>query len=293
MANYSEQLKDPRWQKKRLEILNRDNFTCQVCGSGLDGGKPLNVHHLSYKANLLPWEYPESLLITLCEECHHKIHEGIINIPDIRKSTKSNKKEQKSKKILSADKVVLYRDFLNNRKDFTPNELIVYSTLIRDAVYAVGWNENLHTYDENTVKNAIQENVNNGLGEVLKCPSINISKLSRRTGMVRNTIKSILGSLRNKQLLCSDTICVPIEVLDKGYIDMPVETKLNGQQLIIYGFLLNKGTKYNNTVDTWTYKIAEMTGISIDNVYNIFFVLHQKGYIERMKDGKLKLLKTL
>jgi len=27
---YSEKLKDPRWQKKRLEILSRDNFTCET-----------------------------------------------------------------------------------------------------------------------------------------------------------------------------------------------------------------------------------------------------------------------
>lgn len=29
--SYAEQLKDPRWQKKRLEILNRDEWKCTWC----------------------------------------------------------------------------------------------------------------------------------------------------------------------------------------------------------------------------------------------------------------------
>jgi 5-methylcytosine-specific restriction endonuclease McrA len=30
-SKYSEKLRDPRWQKKRLEIFQRDNFICQNC----------------------------------------------------------------------------------------------------------------------------------------------------------------------------------------------------------------------------------------------------------------------
>ena len=48
---YKEKLLDPRWQKKRLEILNRDNFTCQCCG---DDKKTLNIHHKYYNSNLYP-----------------------------------------------------------------------------------------------------------------------------------------------------------------------------------------------------------------------------------------------
>ena len=29
---YLEKLKDPRWQKKRLEILERDGWKCMACG---------------------------------------------------------------------------------------------------------------------------------------------------------------------------------------------------------------------------------------------------------------------
>lgn len=62
---YFQKLKDPRWQKLRLEVFNRDNFTCKVCG---EKEKTLNVHHLSYNGE--PWEQHIDLLITMCEDCH-------------------------------------------------------------------------------------------------------------------------------------------------------------------------------------------------------------------------------
>lgn len=32
----------------------------------------LEVHHLYYKRELLPWEYSDMALITLCDRCHDK-----------------------------------------------------------------------------------------------------------------------------------------------------------------------------------------------------------------------------
>jgi hypothetical protein len=73
MANsYVEKFKDPQWQKKRLEMLDRDEWTCQMCG---DKSSPLNVHHKWYKEGMNPWEYPDSCLVTLCEDCHSSEHE--------------------------------------------------------------------------------------------------------------------------------------------------------------------------------------------------------------------------
>jgi hypothetical protein len=34
----------------------------------------LNVHHKYYEAGKNAWEYADNALITLCDECHHKIH---------------------------------------------------------------------------------------------------------------------------------------------------------------------------------------------------------------------------
>jgi phage terminase large subunit GpA-like protein len=69
-TSYSELLTDPRWQKKRLEILNRDDFTCQMCG---DKETTLHVHHNWYEKEKKPWEYKNKDLITLCKHCHELI----------------------------------------------------------------------------------------------------------------------------------------------------------------------------------------------------------------------------
>ena len=73
MKTYSEKLKDPRWQKKRLEILNRDGFACNICGGTED---TLHVHHAFYSKGKDPWDYPDSILTTLCEDCHTQVEEA-------------------------------------------------------------------------------------------------------------------------------------------------------------------------------------------------------------------------
>lgn len=67
VSEYAQKLRDPRWQKRRLEILERDNWTCQKC---CDTESTLVVHHRDYLRGKDPWDYPDSLLVTLCEDCH-------------------------------------------------------------------------------------------------------------------------------------------------------------------------------------------------------------------------------
>jgi len=69
-TTYKEKLLDPRWQKKRLEVLSRDSFTCLRCG---DDKSTLHVHHNSYKGN--PWDVKLEELETICASCHAKEHQ--------------------------------------------------------------------------------------------------------------------------------------------------------------------------------------------------------------------------
>lgn len=70
-ADYATQRQDPRWQRKRLEIMERDQFKCVDCDSS---EKTLNVHHDYYVTGRMPWEYPSFSLSTLCRECHKERH---------------------------------------------------------------------------------------------------------------------------------------------------------------------------------------------------------------------------
>lgn len=68
---YSEKLRDPKWIERRNEIKRRDNYTCRACGQ--NRGR-LDVHHPEYLDGREPWEYADSLLITLCARCHKLKH---------------------------------------------------------------------------------------------------------------------------------------------------------------------------------------------------------------------------
>lgn len=67
---YWQKLKDPRWQRKRLDVMKREEFTCELCGSK---ERTLNVHHGYYRKAADPWEYETDTLHCLCEECHEDI----------------------------------------------------------------------------------------------------------------------------------------------------------------------------------------------------------------------------
>jgi len=73
---YAEKLNDPRWEKRRQQILIRDRFRCMNCNSN----ENLQVHHRQYhylpnqKRFIEPWDYSDEVLITLCADCHRKGH---------------------------------------------------------------------------------------------------------------------------------------------------------------------------------------------------------------------------
>lgn len=78
--SYLEMLRDPRWQKARLDTMQRAGFACERCG---DKETTLNVHHKNYKRDHAPWEYELSNFVCLCRPCHEEIHEQKVLINDL------------------------------------------------------------------------------------------------------------------------------------------------------------------------------------------------------------------
>lgn len=85
-GSYGALLLHPKWKSKRKEILIRDGQQCVHCQKTND----LQVHHRQYHFLVsqqqfrLPWDYPDHLLITLCNSCnrlgHSKYKVPTINI---------------------------------------------------------------------------------------------------------------------------------------------------------------------------------------------------------------------
>lgn len=69
--SYSEKLTDPRWQKRRLKVLEYAHWRCQICGAK---DKTLHCHHSYYTKGKEPWQYPDGAIIAVCDPCHQKIH---------------------------------------------------------------------------------------------------------------------------------------------------------------------------------------------------------------------------
>ena len=103
--SYKEQYLSPKWQKRRLEILQRDGFKCRHCGSD---DKTLHVHHHRYIKGRNVWEYDDSELMTLCDSCHEVEH---------------------------GEKDRLYERFLDLKKSFEENGLS--SSLLSDLLWVI------------------------------------------------------------------------------------------------------------------------------------------------------------
>ena len=68
--NYAKFLKSDYWIEVRDKVIERDDNTCQKCGSKTN----LHVHHKTYK-NHFKKHLNLQDLITLCKKCHEKEHE--------------------------------------------------------------------------------------------------------------------------------------------------------------------------------------------------------------------------
>lgn len=71
-SEYAKKLLDPRWQKKRLEVLEGAGWKCSICGNDK---ATLHVHHKMYLKGREPWDYDAGQLASMCECCHEEWHE--------------------------------------------------------------------------------------------------------------------------------------------------------------------------------------------------------------------------
>lgn len=80
-GRYFEKLKDPRWQKVRLQVLERAGWACEGFILSAEAGtfvrcgatdKTFHVHHGYYERGHEPWDYSLATLWCLCQDCHER-----------------------------------------------------------------------------------------------------------------------------------------------------------------------------------------------------------------------------
>lgn len=102
---YSEKLKDPRWQRCRLDTFERASWKCEECHIGTS---TLTVHHVVYIKGRNPWEYRPDLLQCLCEPCHKHREELFRKITD---SIKIALKEFPTERLVQCSKKLMSTAF--------------------------------------------------------------------------------------------------------------------------------------------------------------------------------------
>jgi hypothetical protein len=87
--SYSDQLKHPNWQRRRLEMLNGSGFSCSRCGNT---ESTLHVHHKRYVKGREVWEYGDDELAVLCESCHQDAHDNSDTLSQLLYSVPENQR---------------------------------------------------------------------------------------------------------------------------------------------------------------------------------------------------------
>ena len=105
----------------REHALSRDRYTCQCCGAK---NTRLEVHHITYRSNGGTDDLDN--LITLCEECHKKVHAGIITI---------NKKPKKLPNFSDATIMSILRSMLLKRY---PEAIETYGYITKENRIGLG-----------------------------------------------------------------------------------------------------------------------------------------------------------
>ena len=103
---YRRLLQDPKWKIKASFIRKRDNHTCVRCGKK---SHRLQVHHTKYIDGLMPWEYENDTLESLCSHCHKKEH----NIKPKKKFV-TKKKKKVSEKISIKKRIIKIKKIDDN-----------------------------------------------------------------------------------------------------------------------------------------------------------------------------------
>lgn len=94
---------DYGFASRREAVLHRDNYTCQVCSKK---HTRLEVHHIIYRSQ--GGTDDENNLITLCEDCHEKIHIGELVLN--KKPRKMNLKHATHMNIIRSQLLKVYPD---------------------------------------------------------------------------------------------------------------------------------------------------------------------------------------
>ena len=173
-VEYQRLLKTNEWKEFRCKVLIEKKAYCHQCGNR----KKLQVHHLRYYPNTLPWEYNMDDVVLLCDECHTNVHtNGLVlneepfkRIPKKKPKKKTTKKETSIKKKTTKPKgdIIQYTldgrelatttlEELNNKYGYEKGVILSCCKGRIKSAYGYKW-EQIDTNDKPNILNILLEN---------------------------------------------------------------------------------------------------------------------------------------
>ena len=186
--------------------------------------------------------------------------------------------------------MVFYRKLFKS-KSLSLNEGIVYSTILSRSLMSSENFDRDGSFSVDQVKIYIQNNVENGFGEVIDYyPFSSDEALMEEVEMTRNTVDRIMNKLESEGYINENHISCPPELLDGGFLRIPPNTKLKGQQRLFYATLLEMSKTHKGSIDTYAYRLAEIYGIKDSYVYRLLSHLKAANLVVK-KGSKFIIIK--
>ncbi len=66
--------KSTAWERKRKQVLKRDNWECQKCKDEGGYSRATTVHHIKHLTDRPDLALTDSNLVSLCSACHNEEH---------------------------------------------------------------------------------------------------------------------------------------------------------------------------------------------------------------------------
>jgi len=193
---YGDLLNCFEWKFKRVEILLRDKYICQVCNKK---DIYLHIHHKYYLKDKLPWDIENDALLTLCYDCHKTIHENnsipVYKLEFNNQKTLFTKEEHKCNRCGGTGYIPKFKHVEGGVCFKCMGNLVnkgVFTTVLK-----LTYNE-LSNYNENLKRNEYKDFINNLSTDFLYqiIPDVHKDKLFRLdTKTETSTTDNSLGKL--------------------------------------------------------------------------------------------------
>ena len=139
--------------------------------------------------------------------------------------------------------MIYFKYLFHNLKDLSPNEGIVFSELLFHSLVSNPDYKSGEVFNIELAKDEMSRYKELQWVEDVRYYSMDYSKIMQHTEMSFPTVKKILKSLHNKNLINAYHIICPYDLLNEGYIKIGTKKQLTELGIVSGGFL--KKTKVN------------------------------------------------